>query len=90
MRRKSPQSQRPAKVAKVPREKREPRHGLRDMFIDRPGGIAGQIMSMVWGDSEAEFAEIATLEAQDQQRRRPDRFTNKIKPRTGGGGTSGS
>lgn len=75
---------------KKPTERKEPRHGLRDMYVDRPGGVAGQIMSAVWGDSEAEFAEIATLEAQDQQRRRPDRFTNKIKPRTGGGGPSGS
>lgn len=70
-----------------PRERKEDRHGLKDMFINRPGGAAGLIMSMVWGDSEAEFAEIATLEAKDHQRRRPDRFTNKIKPWAGGGGS---
>lgn len=75
---------------KKPRERKEDRHGLKDMFINRPGGDAGLIMSMVWGDSEAEFGEIAALEAKDRQRRRPDRFTNKIKPRTGGGGSRGS
>ncbi len=90
MRHKSQPPHQKAKVAKVPRAKREERHSLRDMFIDRPGGIAGQIMLAVWGSSEAEFAEIAALEAKDQQRRRPDRFTNKIKPRTGGGGNRGS
>ncbi|QGN55908.1 hypothetical protein [Novosphingobium sp. Gsoil 351] len=55
------------------------------MYINRPGGDAGLIMAGVWGDSEAEFGEIAALEAKDRQRRRPDRFTNKIKPRTGAG-----
>lgn len=73
-----------------PRERKEDRHGLRDMFINRPGGDAGLIMSAVWGDSEAEFGDIAVLEAKDRQRRCPDRFTNKIKPRTGGGGSRGS
>lgn len=68
------------------KSRKEPRHGLKDMFIDRPGGDAGRIMSLVWGNSEAEFGEITMREAEDRQRRSPDRFTNKIKPRTGGKG----
>lgn len=65
---------------KKPAVRKEARHGLRDMFIDRPSGEAGLIMSLVWGDSEAEFAKIVALEIKDLQRRHPDRFTNKIKP----------
>lgn len=72
-----------ARTVKKVRQRKEARYGLKDMFVDRPNGDAGLIMAMVWGNSEAEFAEIVARELDDRQRRNPDTFTKKIKPRTG-------
>ena len=58
--------------------RKEPRYGLKDMYIDRPGGDAGAIIAAVWGNSEAEFAEIVIREVEAEQRRYPGRFVNKI------------
>lgn len=79
-----PKSSKPnPKKVKGRRKEREQRWGVWDMFVDRPTGDAGLVMLGVWGSSEAEFAEIVTLELKDEQRRHPDRFRNKIKPRNG-------
>jgi hypothetical protein len=63
---------------KKPRDQEEPRHGLRDMFVDRPAGDAGKVMLGVWGASEAEFGEIVLSEVSDLQAQLPDRFIWKI------------
>ena len=71
---------------KKPGMQKDPRYGLKDMYIDRSGGDAGAIIAAVWGNSEAEFAEIVALEAAARQRRLPDRFIKKIVPWRGGKG----
>lgn len=73
----------PRSSVKKPRERKDPPpYGLSDMFINRPGGDAGLIMSLVWGDSEADFGEIVMKELEDEQRRNPGKFVNKIAPKT--------
>lgn len=61
---------------------RAERWSLRDMYIDRPKGEAGHIMASVWGRSEREFGEIVMKELEEEQRLNPDKFVNKIAPKT--------
>lgn len=60
---------------------RAARWGLRDMYFDRPKGEAGQVMASVWGSSEREFGDIVMKELEEEQRRNPSKFVNKIAPK---------
>lgn len=60
---------------------RAARWSLRDMYFDRPKGEAGQVMASVWGGSEREFGDIVMKELEEEQRRNPGKFVNKIAPK---------
>jgi hypothetical protein len=38
-------------------------------------------MASVWGSSEREFGDIVMKELEEEQRRNPDKFVNKIAPK---------
>ena len=57
-------------------------HTFADVHRGPRTGIDGDIHRAVFGNSREEFDEIVKHEMAAEQRRHPDRFINKIAPRT--------